>query len=227
MNKLKLPKRVNLKSNIKLKPNTTEVRPPKSRKKLPFSVSGYYFLSWAIVASLSVASLTTIVMNEGGVNDAIKTASFNKINRQISENNFLVGTDSLPTASIPQGTDGSDIGGGNNLPSATNNRGVRVNSGAKASRIVENKTYSVFLGQGGSQSGILDLWYSIKNQNTELFISQKAGYYYNDIDGVFNLVVGEFTSLGKSLQFCAELKFNDIACRYDDKFSNLQTTLIH
>lgn len=219
-----MPTETQLKTNIKTRPKPAKIDSPKNSKKLPFRVSGNYYMSWAIVAAISVAGLSAVVMREGGIDDAMRTASFNKINRQIAENKFSAGADDLPTASIPQGINASP-------DQQIQQPSLEINQAAselaKNSSLIESQIYySVFLGQGGSKSAVLDLWYTIKSENSGLFSTHKAAYYYDNVDAVYNLVVGEFENLGLSLQFCAELKFNDIACKYDSKFANLQTTSI-
>lgn len=230
MNSKKMPQKSRQKkigSNIKSQPREADLRLPRKKDQSSNRVSRYYFLSWVMVAALSVGMLGGLVINEGGVDNAIRTANFKKLNRQIAENRFSVGSDSLPTASI--NGPGVAVGSPNivipraKVPAFTPNIGAGA---ANSSMVEEERYYSVFLGQGNSSSTILDLWYSIKNQNVDLFGSHEAGYYYDEIEGVYKLVVGKFDSLGLSLQFCAELKFNEIACKYDSEFANLQTTLI-
>lgn len=206
-------------SNIKSRPLMTDLHLPDKKDKVSNRVSNYYFLSWVLAAVISIGTVGGLVISEGGFDNAIKTANFNKLNRQIAGNNFSAGGDNLPTASITN----ISLPVSNAAPAFTPN----IGKGAASSSLVEEKNYySVFLGQGNSTSTILDLWYSIKNQNVELFTDHEAGYYYDDVNDVYNLVVGKFGGLSLSLQFCAELKFNEIACKYDNEFANLQTTSI-
>ena len=195
MNRKRMPqksKHKNIRSNIKSRPREADLGLPHKKNKTSNRVSPYYFLSWVMAAAVCMGTVGGVVINEGGVDNAIRTASFKKINRQIEENKFTVGVDNLPTASI-------NVGGGVNVMTPKSIAPVfvpNIGNGADNSILIEEKSYySVFLGQGNSSSTILDLWYSIKNQNVDLFGSHEAGYYYDDVDGVYKLVVGKFNSL--------------------------------
>lgn len=228
MNRKKKPQKPRAKtttSNIKSRPLEADLHLPHKKDKVANRVSPYYFLSWVMVAAISVGTVGGLVFNEGGVENAIRTANFKKLNRQIAENRFSAGGDNLPTASI----NGTGLAPGGVVPSVPLPafRPDIISKEAANSSMIEEKVYhSVFLGQGNSPSTVLDLWYSIKNQNVELFSGHEASYYYDDVDGVYKLVVGKFDGLSLSLQFCAKLKFNEIACKYDDEYANLQTTSI-
>lgn len=220
------PKNKSLKSNIRIQPEHVDFGDAKHKDTQNLKVSRNYFLSWALVAAVSVTTLSIVVLSEGGIDDAIKTAGFKNINRQLAKNNFAKGSDNLPTASISTG--GVNLQNSQSFPIRTVNNNISfVNEQAKNSRILSNQTsYSVFLGQGNNDSTVLNLWYSIKNQEPSLFAGHEASYYYDKKEVVYKLMIGDFDSLSLALQFCAKLKFNDIACKYDAKFVNLQTTLI-
>ena len=215
----KTPK-FNSKTNIKIKPLDTKFDKYKTDKQKVRHIGNYYYLSWGLVAAMSVIGLSALVANEGGVKKAIQTANFNKLNRQISENEFAGPTDNLPTASIPKATTSNG---------ATKPLDFKpyVNREAKNSSAVIGTTYfSAYLGQSNSKSNLLDLWYSTRGKNPELFNGQDAFYYFDSQNSNYKLVVGKFTDLGQTLKFCAELKFYDISCKYDSKYTNLKTTMI-
>ncbi|MCJ8322307.1 MAG: hypothetical protein HRU29_10430 [Rhizobiales bacterium] len=217
-----MPKTADLNSNIKSHPANVEYKMPKNKRTKHNKVGMMYFLSWGAMAVFSIASLSVIVLNEGGVNNAMQTAAFNKLNRQITENRFL-GGDSLPTASITLG------GRSNSVNSVTvPNKNKFIPFGEEATATVIGSTYfAVYLGQSDSKAKILDLWYQTKSKNSMLFGLHEAAYHYDKASGKYNLVVGKFVDLNQTIQFCAELKFNDIACQYDEKYVNMQTTSIN
>lgn len=232
-----------LQSNIKLRPESEHFALPENASKKVNKLSWSYFFSWVLVATLSVAGLTMVVINEGGVENAIKTASFKNLNRQIARNNFAVGGDNFPTASIPTG--GLNSGSlsqklrmvrpvalqpilspkSPTIISTPLNSEIKANNGARKSTI-KTTYFSVFLGQSANKSAVINLWYEIKNKNIDLFSDHTAGYYYDAYEKSYNLVVGKFSDLSQSLKYCAELKFYDIACKYDSTFVNLQLTSI-
>lgn len=250
-----------LESNIKMKPQNQSFNAPKSSVTKSSKMNVSYYLSWGAVAVLSIAGVSAVVLNEGGVKDAIRTAGFNKINRQIAENKFSNsnGADNIPTASIPKTITGTNRVQGTRVVVVPTSRKVAttqaiplasqpvvtiqkqpivISTPTRSTKLPQSKElgqnnaaigttyFSVFLGQSSGKANIISLWYSIKSQNEALFAPHQAAYYYDAKLKSYNLVVGKFTNLGQSLKYCAELKFNDIACKYDSKFANLQTTSI-
>lgn len=215
-----------LDSNIKILPAPVDFRMPQNKRGKGNKVGLIYFLSWGAVAAVSIVSLSMVVVIEGGVQNAIQTAAFNKLNRQI-ENNGLMRGDNLPTASIPTGA-GSIVKTTDSVPTDqfTKSANNFTPFDEPENDVIGATYFSVFLGKSTSESTILDLWYATKSKSPMLFGQHAAAYYFDKETGVYNLVVGRFIDLNQTLQFCAELKFHDISCQYDEKFVNLKTVSI-
>lgn len=216
------PKLTDLDSNIKSHPSNVEYKMPQSKRAKHNKIGLMYFLSWGALAVFSITSLSVIVLNEGGINEAIQTAAFNKLNRQINENRFL-GGDSLPTASI---TLGGKTSAANSVDVAERDKFIPFGEDDSSS-LIGSTYFAVYLGQSDSKAKILDLWYQTKSKNSMLFGLHEAAYHYDKDSGKYNLVVGKFVDLNQSIQFCAELKFNDISCQYDEKYVNMQPISIN
>ncbi len=217
-------------SNIKIAPLTEEFKSHTKKPYKPVYISRFYFLSWAILAGISVLTLSGIVINQGGVENTLKMAKFNKINRQIDESRFNLTVDNLPTASIiplAQNRQTSVISPVTIAATPIEGFGFNISDDAKnSSKVISTTYFSAFLGRSDNKSNVLDLWYAIKQKTPELFEQQQAAYYFDEPNNNYNLIVGKFNDLTQTLQFCAELKFHDIYCKYDAKFTNLKITMI-
>lgn len=216
-------------SNIKILPIDVNFKSATKKHKTTSQRIGYlYFLSWGALALVSVTSLTLVIANEGGISNAVKTASFNKINRQIANNRFGTG-DSIVTASIPNKNSKDNVEQTSSIKKTpTIVEDVNFdNLPENSSTIIGTTYFSAYLGQSPDKGALIDLWYTTKNGHADLFAEHRASFYYDKVTDNYKLVVGKFTDLGETLKFCALLKFNNIACQYDVKFVNLNTMMIN
>ena len=222
-----------LKSNIKLQPSSIKNNVNKSINK-PFKAKKIgltYFLTWGGLAALSVGGLSVVIVQQGGIDDAIQIAKFKNINRQVALNR-LPSSDKLATAAIPN----TKINKEPILPEAVAINAVKkpldfqpyVKDGAKTSVIMSNNnSFSAFLGRSDNKNNIINLWYGIKREQAELVSDHKAAYYFDKETDQYNLLVGNFSDLNQVLKFCAQLKFYDIACKYNHKYTDIQTSMIN